>query len=206
MMFIMIFTPVFFILFYVPHPIFAIVHFIHAVSTNTYASIQAAYITILSLIFTAVNFYTYYRVKREKKDSQTQKEQSNQFNKIFNENEDDLVTAKNFSKIFFINLVCVIGLIDTAFDLQFVALCYGSGIVWLAIIIGLLYIYTFFDKIHSTRKLIGLAKDQYKKRFDRAILKTDHQKQIQFYSSCLSIFALPIAETFTRSNLKTVNL
>ena len=62
-------------------------------------------------------------------------------------------------KIILLNLVSVIGLVDTAFDLQFVALCYGSGIVWLAIIIGILYIYTFFDKIHSIRKLLTLAKD-----------------------------------------------
>ena len=80
-------------------------------------------------------------------------------NKIFNKDDGALVTPKNLSKILLINLVSVIGLIDTAFDLQFVALCYGSGIVWLAIIIGILYIYTFFDKIHSTRKLFGLAKD-----------------------------------------------
>jgi len=79
-------------------------------------------------------------------------------------------------KVFLINLVSVVGLVDTAFDLQFVALCYGSGIVWLAIIIGILYIYTFFDKIHSIRKLLGLAKDQYKKRFDKEILQTSHQK------------------------------
>jgi hypothetical protein len=77
-------------------------------------------------------------------------------------------------KILALNLVSIIGLIDTAFDIQFVAICYGSGVVWLAIIIGLCYIYTFFDKIHSTRKLFGLAKDQYKKRFDKSILKMDH--------------------------------
>jgi hypothetical protein len=51
-----------------------------------------------------------------------------------------------------------------------------------------------------------MSRDQYKKRFDRYLLKSDAHKQIQFYSSCLSIFALPIAEIFTRTNLVTLNL
>jgi hypothetical protein len=62
-------------------------------------------------------------------------------------------------KITFFNLVAIIGLIDAAYDMIFVALCYGSEVVWLAIIVGLCYIYTFFDKIHSIRKLFGLLKD-----------------------------------------------
>jgi hypothetical protein len=104
------------------------------------------------------------------------KDDSSHLNKIFNKDEGVLVTPNNLMKVVLINTVSVIGLIDTAFDLQFVALCYGSGVVWLAILIGILYIYTFFDKIHSTRKLVGLARDQYRKRYDRQILKTDHQK------------------------------
>lgn len=115
---------------------------------------------MMSLIFLGMNCYTYYRIKQEKKKSLQLKEEQNHLNKIFNNEDSRLITPKNMSKILLINLVSLIGLIDTAFDLKFVAICYGSGIVWLAIIIGLLYIYTFFDKIHSTRKIIGIARDQ----------------------------------------------
>ena len=69
------------------------------------------------------------------------------------------MNAKNMTKICFINLVCLISLIDTAFDIVFIALCYASGVIWLAVLIGICYIYTFFDKIHSIRKLFGILRD-----------------------------------------------
>jgi len=175
---IMVFTPVFFIVFYIPHPIFSIMHFLKVISNEGYAGLQSGYIIVMSLIFVGVNTYAYFRVKKQKKESVLKKDEASHLNKIFNKDEGVLVTPKNLMKVVLINTVSVIGLIDTAFDLQFVALCYGSGVVWLAILIGILYIYTFFDKIHSTRKLVGLARDQYRKRYDRQILKTDHQKSI----------------------------
>lgn len=76
-MFIMVFTPVFFILFFLPHPIFTVLHFLHAISTKTYESTQIIYITLLSLTFTAVNFHVYYKVKKEKKEAIAKKEESN---------------------------------------------------------------------------------------------------------------------------------
>lgn len=82
---------------------------------------------------------------------------------------------------------------------MFVALCYVSGVVWMAVIVGLAYIYTFFDKVHSLRKLYGLAQDLHKKRFERNAL-ADSSRAIQLYSSCLSISAVPVAETLCTYN------
>lgn len=84
-----------------------------------------------------------------------------------------MMNYRNIIKILFLNIVSVIALIDLAFDLVFVALCYGSGVVWLAILVGLSYIYTFFDKIHSLRKLFGLVRDQYHSKKESNIL-LDH--------------------------------
>jgi hypothetical protein len=138
------------------------------------------------LIFLAVNTFTYYKyklIKREALDKTTK-----DLGRLFNFRPHSrgsnlfcglggLVNGKNLTRIMFLNLVALIGLIDTAFDLIFVAICYASEIVWLAILIGLIYIYTFFDKIHSTRKIIVLAKDLHRKRFDKNIF-SDPQRQI----------------------------
>jgi hypothetical protein len=96
-------------------------------------------------------------------------------------------------------------LVDTAFDIVFVAITYASGVVWLAIICGIGYVYTFFDKIHSSRKLFGLLKDLKAKRFEGNLL-AEPIKQIQFYSSCASISAYPMAETLGSYNLRSINL
>jgi hypothetical protein len=80
----MLFTPVFFIIFYVPHPLFAILNFIKIISNDAYEALKTTYIVLMSIIFTAVNSYAYYRVKKGKKDSQEKKEESSHLNKIFN--------------------------------------------------------------------------------------------------------------------------
>jgi hypothetical protein len=116
-----------------------------------------------------------------------------------------IVNPRNFIKILFLNTVGIIGIVDTAFDIVFVAVCYASGVLWLAIVVGLCYIYTFFDKVHSSRKLIGLTRDLYRKRYDKNILQ-DPVKQIQFYSSCASISAFSMGETLGSYNLKSINL
>ena len=64
----------------------------------------------------------------------------------------------------------LLALIDGTLDLIFVVICYASQVIWLAVIVGLLYIYTFFDKVHSARKLIGIARDQRTRRFEKSIL------------------------------------
>jgi hypothetical protein len=132
--------------------------------------------------------------------------EKNQLDRIFNNEETRLINPKNVLKITLINVVSIIGLIDTAFDIVFVAICYASGIVWLAVLIGISYIYTFFDKVHSLRKLFALIKDQQRKRFERSILHAEPNKAIQFYSACLSIMAFPMGEILTRTHLKTLNL
>jgi hypothetical protein len=71
--------------------------------------------------------------------------------------------------------------------------------VWLAVVVGLAYIYTFFDKVHSLRKLYGLTKDLHRKRFEKNVL-TESSRAIQLYSSCLSISAVPMAETMCSYN------
>jgi hypothetical protein len=109
-------------------------------------------------------------------------------------------------KILLINSASIIALTDTAFDIVFVALCYGSGVVWLAVLVGLSYIYTFFDKVHSLRKMFALIREQKRKRFQRSILFAEPNKAIQFYSSCLSILAFPMGEILTKNHLKTLNL
>lgn len=67
-----------------------------------------------------------------------------------------MVNPKNLLKILLINSASIIALTDTSFDIVFVALCYGSGVVWLAVLVGLSYIFTFFDKVHSIRKMFAL--------------------------------------------------
>lgn len=116
------------------------------------------------------------------------------------------MNPKNLMKILLINSASIIALTDTAFDIVFVALCYGSGVVWLAVLVGLSYIYTFFDKVHSLRKIFGLIREQKRKRFQRSILFAEPNKAIQFYSACLSILAFPMGETLTKNHLKTLNL
>jgi len=66
---IMIFAPVFFIVFYIPHPIFAILSFLKVISKEGYAALQTVCIVLLSILFAVVNTYAYYRVKRVKKFS-----------------------------------------------------------------------------------------------------------------------------------------
>ena len=107
--------------------------------------------------------------------------------KVFNTAESKLVNPKNLLKIMLLNFASIIALTDTSFDIVFVAYCYASGVVWLAVLVGLSYIYTFFDKIHSLRKLFALVRDQQRKRFDKCTLFSEPNKAIQFYSSCLSI-------------------
>lgn len=87
-----------------------------------------------------------------------------------------MINPNNLTKILFLITVSVISLIDTALDLVFVASCYASGVVWLAIIVGISYIYTFFDKIHSTRKLFGIARELYNNRFEKNILLENNKK------------------------------
>ena len=73
----------------------------------------------------------------------------------------DVVNKRNLLKIVFLNTVSIICLIDTAFDLVFIANSYASGVIWLAILVGISYVYTFFDKFHSIRKLFELLREQY---------------------------------------------
>lgn len=118
----------------------------------------------------------------------------------------NVVNKRNLSKIMFLNTVSIICLIDTAFDLVFLSHSYVSGIIWLACLVGISYVYTFFDKCHSIRKLIALLREQYERRNDKSILIVDQQKQVSFYSACISISAFPVAEILSTQNLKTVNI
>lgn len=155
-----IFTPTFFILFYVPHPIFKIMHFLHNITDDEYTSLQSGYIVFMCSVYVLANCYFYYKYKVFKRTNidATNKQLNNLFN-FKNSSNSFIINPKNLIKIIFLNVVSIVGLIDTAFDIVFVALCYGSGVIWLAIIIGILYIYTFFDKVHSTRKLFGIARE-----------------------------------------------
>lgn len=56
----MAFTSTYIVLFYVPQPIFAILHFLTALSDSSYDSLSTTYSVILSLIFVSVNVYFYY--------------------------------------------------------------------------------------------------------------------------------------------------
>jgi hypothetical protein len=81
---VMVFTPMFFIVFYIPHPIFSIMHFLKAISNEGYAGLQSGYIIVMSLIFVGVNTYAYFRVKKQKKELMLKKDESTHLNKIFN--------------------------------------------------------------------------------------------------------------------------
>ena len=61
---VMVFTPLFFIMFYIPHPIFSILQFLRALSNEGYAALQSGYIIVMSLIFVGANTYAYFRVKQ----------------------------------------------------------------------------------------------------------------------------------------------
>ena len=65
---IMFFTPAFFIIFYVPHPLFAILNFLKVISNGRYEALKTTYIVLMSILFTGVNIYAYYQVKKNKKD------------------------------------------------------------------------------------------------------------------------------------------
>lgn len=56
----MAFTSTFIVLFYVPQPLFAILHFLTALSDSSYDSLSTTYTVILTLIFICVNLYFYY--------------------------------------------------------------------------------------------------------------------------------------------------
>lgn len=158
---------------------------------------------LMCIIYAVVNTFGYYKYKAFKR-----RQRDVTLTKMFaldSKASSYIINSRNLAKIIFLNTVAVIGLVDTAFDIVFVAVCYGSGVVWLAIVVGIAYIYTFFDKFHSTRKLIVLVKELRTKRFESNLLK-DHQKQIQFYSSCASISAYPLAETLGSYNLRSINL
>lgn len=107
-----------------------------------------------------------------------QRGETHTLDKVFNSGQSNLVTPKNLTKIMLINFSSIIALTDTAFDIVFVALCYASGVVWLAVLVGISYIYTFFDKIHSLRKLFALVRDQKRKRFERCTLFSEPNKAI----------------------------
>ncbi len=59
----MTFTPVFFIVFYVPHPIFAILKFLEVLSPMQYESLQVSYMTLMCSLYITVNTYAYYKFK-----------------------------------------------------------------------------------------------------------------------------------------------
>lgn len=56
----MVFTSTFIVLFYVPQPIFAILHFLTALNDSSYDSLSTTYTVILTMIFIFVNLYFYY--------------------------------------------------------------------------------------------------------------------------------------------------
>ena len=130
----------------------------------------------MCLIYLSMNVFYFYKYKMFKRTiadkSNINLSQMFQYGNKISQNA-WMMNYRNIIKIFFLNIVSVIALIDLAFDLVFVALCYGSGVVWLAILVGLSYIYTFFDKIHSLRKLFGLVRDQYHSKKESNIL-LDH--------------------------------
>lgn len=74
-------------------------------------------------------------------------------------------------KIVFLNLLSVVNLFDSAFDAIFFILVYGTNMLWLAILVCLSYIYSFCDRLYNTKKLIILAKDQYKQRKIKNLLE-----------------------------------
>ena len=155
----MTFTPVFFVVFYVPHPIFAIMKFLEILSPTQYDWLQVSYMTLMCLMYATVNTYAYYKFKQFKRQEYIQSGEKHYLDKIFNNSDTHLVNPKNLMKILLINSASIIALTDTSFDIVFVALCYGSGVVWLAVLVGLSYIYTFFDKVHSIRKMFGLIRE-----------------------------------------------
>lgn len=59
----MLFTPIFFIVFFVPHPIFAIMKFVDIISPQSYEALQVGYMTLMCMIYGIVNTYAYYKFK-----------------------------------------------------------------------------------------------------------------------------------------------
>jgi hypothetical protein len=125
----------------------------------------------MCLIYLIANTYFYYKFKAIRRESKDRKTTAlNQLIRISKQKGDFIVNPRNLTRILFLNVLALVGLLDTEYDLVFLALCYASGVIWLAIVVGLCYIYTFFDKVHSVRKLFGLTRDLYNKRYEKNIL------------------------------------
>ena len=59
----MLFTPVFFILFFIPHPIFAILKLVETISDTQFSILQATYIVVMCAVFVSANTHFYYKFK-----------------------------------------------------------------------------------------------------------------------------------------------
>ena len=57
------FTPIFFIVFFIPHPIFAIMKFLDVISAKSYDTLQVGYMTLMYILYITVNTYAYYKLK-----------------------------------------------------------------------------------------------------------------------------------------------
>lgn len=56
----MLFTPIFLILFYVLHPFFSIFYFLSYLNDDQYQSLSTGYTIFMSVLFCLVNSYFYY--------------------------------------------------------------------------------------------------------------------------------------------------